>query len=138
MFEMVFAVRDEMKMAYPELVETAERVSKVVRAEEEQFASGDGTLDLRQLRFCDQYFPYGLCTARLVIVANEVPVLQVASVLSTWRLSIRSRCQSRADISRWIGLLRDLPPIGLLPPYDVPARCRLRASRMKLAPELER
>jgi alanyl-tRNA synthetase len=37
MFEMVFAVRDEMKVAYPELVETAERVSKVVRAEEEQF-----------------------------------------------------------------------------------------------------
>ena len=38
MFEMVFAVRDEMKVAYPELNETAERVSKVVRAEEEQFA----------------------------------------------------------------------------------------------------
>ena len=38
MFEMVFAVRDEMKVAYPELVETAERVSKVVKAEEEQFA----------------------------------------------------------------------------------------------------
>jgi alanyl-tRNA synthetase len=38
MFEMVSAVRDEMKVAYPELVETAERVSKVVRAEEEQFA----------------------------------------------------------------------------------------------------
>ncbi len=38
MFEMVLAVRDEMKVAYPELVETAERVSKVVLAEEEQFA----------------------------------------------------------------------------------------------------
>ncbi len=38
MFEMVKAVRDEMKVAYPELVETAERVSKVVLAEEEQFA----------------------------------------------------------------------------------------------------
>ncbi len=38
MHEMVFAVRDEMKVAYPELVETAERVSKVVLAEEEQFA----------------------------------------------------------------------------------------------------
>ena len=38
MREMVFAVRDEMKVAYPELVETAERVSKVVLAEEEQFA----------------------------------------------------------------------------------------------------
>ena len=38
MFEMVKAVRDEMKVAYPELVETAERVSKVILAEEEQFA----------------------------------------------------------------------------------------------------
>lgn len=38
LFEMVRAVRDEMKVAYPELVEHAERVSKVVLAEEEQFA----------------------------------------------------------------------------------------------------
>jgi alanyl-tRNA synthetase len=36
--EMVFAVRDEMGLAYPELKETAERVSKVVLAEEQQFA----------------------------------------------------------------------------------------------------
>ena len=38
MYEMVFAVRDEMPVAYPELKESAERVSKVVMAEEEQFA----------------------------------------------------------------------------------------------------
>jgi alanyl-tRNA synthetase len=38
MHEMVFAVRDEMQVAYPELKETAERVSKVVLAEELQFA----------------------------------------------------------------------------------------------------
>src|ERR1700678_1007398 len=38
MHEMVFAVRDEMQVAYPELKESAERVAKVVRAEEEQFA----------------------------------------------------------------------------------------------------
>jgi alanyl-tRNA synthetase len=38
MHEMVFAVRDEMQAAYPELKETAERVAKVVLAEEEQFA----------------------------------------------------------------------------------------------------
>ncbi len=36
--EMVFAVRDEMQAAYPELKESAERVCKVVLAEEEQFA----------------------------------------------------------------------------------------------------
>ena len=38
MEKMVFAVRDEMKVAYPELSETADRVSKTVRAEEEQFS----------------------------------------------------------------------------------------------------
>ena len=38
MHEMVLAVRDEMQAAYPELKESAERVAKVVLAEEEQFA----------------------------------------------------------------------------------------------------
>jgi len=38
MGEMVFAVRDEMAGAYPELKEAAERVAKVVEAEERQFA----------------------------------------------------------------------------------------------------
>ncbi len=38
MHEMVLAVRDEMSAAYPELVESAERVAKVVLAEELQFA----------------------------------------------------------------------------------------------------
>ncbi len=38
LFEMVRAVRDEMKVAYPELVEHSERVSRTVLAEEEQFA----------------------------------------------------------------------------------------------------
>ena len=37
LFEMVFAVRDLMKGAYPELVDSAERVAKVVEAEERQF-----------------------------------------------------------------------------------------------------
>ncbi|HEX5233698.1 MAG TPA: alanine--tRNA ligase [Silvibacterium sp.] len=38
MREMVFAVRDEMANAYPELKESADRVAKVVEAEERQFA----------------------------------------------------------------------------------------------------
>jgi len=49
MHEMVFAVRDEMQVAYPELKESADRVAKVVLAEEEQFArvltSGTRLLD---------------------------------------------------------------------------------------------
>jgi len=43
MCEMVYAVRDLMKGAYPELVENAERVSKIVHAEEVRFAH---TLDV--------------------------------------------------------------------------------------------
>jgi len=43
MHEMVFAVRDQMQVAYPELKETAERVSKVVLAEELQFARAVAT-----------------------------------------------------------------------------------------------
>jgi alanyl-tRNA synthetase len=38
MHEMVMAVRDVMKDAYPELMETAERVSKIVYEEERRFA----------------------------------------------------------------------------------------------------
>ncbi len=38
MHQMVYAVRDEMARAYPELNESADRVSKVVMAEERQFA----------------------------------------------------------------------------------------------------
>src|SRR5208337_2600996 len=34
---MVFAVRDLMKDAYPELIESADRVAKVIEAEERQF-----------------------------------------------------------------------------------------------------
>jgi alanyl-tRNA synthetase len=39
LFEMVFAVRDEMRDAFPELKETAERVAKAVQAEETRFAN---------------------------------------------------------------------------------------------------
>jgi alanyl-tRNA synthetase len=38
MYQMVYAVRDEMQGAYPELKESADRVAKVVEAEEKQFA----------------------------------------------------------------------------------------------------
>jgi alanyl-tRNA synthetase len=37
LFQMVYAVRDLMSGAYPELVESADRIAKVIRAEENQF-----------------------------------------------------------------------------------------------------
>ncbi|MGB6132603.1 MAG: alanine--tRNA ligase [Acidobacteriaceae bacterium] len=49
MCQMVYAVRDEMQDAYPELKESADRIAKVVEAEERQFARvleiGDRQLD---------------------------------------------------------------------------------------------
>jgi alanyl-tRNA synthetase len=57
MFHMVAAVRDEMAVAYPELKETAERVAKVVLAEEEQFARVlSSALDLLQADIEDTTF----------------------------------------------------------------------------------
>ncbi len=49
--EMVFAVRDEMQAAYPELKESAERASKAVLAEEQQFAR---TLELGLRNMTDE------------------------------------------------------------------------------------
>jgi alanyl-tRNA synthetase len=43
LFEMVFAVRDLMKDAYPELVESADRVAEMIKGEETRFAH---TLDI--------------------------------------------------------------------------------------------
>src|SRR5438270_3821084 len=50
LYEMVFAVRDLMQDAYPELKESVERVSKAVQAEEQRFAH---TLDVGLQRLED-------------------------------------------------------------------------------------
>jgi alanyl-tRNA synthetase len=51
LFEMIFSVRDEMKEAYPELLETADRVSSAVKGEEIRFAH---TLDIGLERLEDE------------------------------------------------------------------------------------
>ena len=62
MHEMVFAVRDEMQVAYPELKETAERVAKVVLAEEQQFAR---TLELGLKQMNEETLRLGALAFRL-------------------------------------------------------------------------
>ena len=52
--EMVFAVRDEMQEAYPELKDSADRVSKVIQTEETRFAH---TLDIGLKRLEDDLAP---------------------------------------------------------------------------------
>jgi alanyl-tRNA synthetase len=54
LFEMVYAVRDQMKDAYPELVESAEHVAKVVHGEETRFAH---TLNIGLQRLEDDLAP---------------------------------------------------------------------------------
>jgi alanyl-tRNA synthetase len=62
MHEMVFAVRDEMQVAYPELKDSAERVSKVVLAEEQQFAR---TLELGLKQMNEETLRSGALAFRL-------------------------------------------------------------------------
>ncbi len=62
MHEMVFAVRDEMAVAYPELKDLAERVSKIVLAEEQQFAR---TLELGLKQMNEETLRSGALAFRL-------------------------------------------------------------------------
>jgi alanyl-tRNA synthetase len=64
MHQMVFAVRDEMAGAYPELNESADRVSKVVLAEERQFA--------RVLEIGDEELQKELRSAMLSAYEDEI------------------------------------------------------------------
>ncbi len=57
MAQMVFAVRDEMSGAYPELIDTAERIAKVVEGEEKQFARVIETASaILFSKFCDEAY----------------------------------------------------------------------------------
>jgi alanyl-tRNA synthetase len=64
LYEMVFAVRDLMQDAYPELKETADRVSKAVMAEETRFA--------HTMEFGSGRLSKALDSAREIFVADRV------------------------------------------------------------------
>jgi alanyl-tRNA synthetase len=70
MYQMVFAVRDLMKDAYPELAESAERVSKIVHEEERRFAH---TLDagLSRLEADLQAVRRSMADAQRVVTEQE-------------------------------------------------------------------
>ncbi|MGE5324758.1 MAG: alanine--tRNA ligase [Actinomycetota bacterium] len=70
MHEMVFAVRDLMQNAYPELRETAERVAKVVHEEERRFAH---TLDagLARLEADLQEVRRNMANAQRIVTEDE-------------------------------------------------------------------
>ena len=75
LFEMVYAVRDLMKDAYPELVDSADRVATVVKGEETRFAH---TLNL------------GLGRLEDLLAAGQLLEVHHRSNLGLWRL--RGRC----------------------------------------------
>jgi alanyl-tRNA synthetase len=62
MHEMVYTVRDEMAAAYPELKESADRVAKVILAEEQQFAR---TLELGLRQMNEETLRSGAAAFRL-------------------------------------------------------------------------
>ena len=70
MYEMVFAVRDLMQSAYPELQETADRVARVVQEEERRFAH---TLDagLARLEADLQAVRREMADAQRIVTAQE-------------------------------------------------------------------
>jgi alanyl-tRNA synthetase len=70
LYQMVFAVRDQMQEAYPELKESAERVARTVEAEETRFAH---TLDIG-LRRLDE----ALAAARLRHLDKVIDLLERA------------------------------------------------------------
>jgi alanyl-tRNA synthetase len=78
--EMVFAVRDLMQDAYPEVKETAERVSKAVLAEETRFAH---TLDL------------GLAKLEALLMTAQIAW---AEEVSYWIKQAKNYSEIRADI----------------------------------------
>jgi alanyl-tRNA synthetase len=117
LYEMVFAVRDLMKDAYPELIESANRVSETIKGEETRFAH---TLDigLKQLELqiahavLDAWEPHErdyLSTADLATdgIENHNDLHQELLTGSGHRLS--------EAISYFTGLLqkRNLPPPSL-------------------------
>jgi len=61
LFEMVFAVRDEMKSAYPELIESADRIAGLVKGEETRFTR---TLDAGLGPLEDDVYNFSLETLR--------------------------------------------------------------------------
>jgi alanyl-tRNA synthetase len=61
LYQMVFAVRDEMKDAYPELIESAERVSGIVKGEETRFTR---TLDAGLGPLEDDIYNFALKSVR--------------------------------------------------------------------------
>ncbi len=98
MHEMVLAVRDEMGAAYPELKESAERVAKVVLAEEMQFARvlGAGSLELSRSISKRKYDSYYQAISDFCLETEVMPMVNDAVLLASLMLSGATNDQREA------------------------------------------
>jgi alanyl-tRNA synthetase len=98
LFEMVYAVRDLMQSAYPELSDSAARVAKVVEAEEKQFARvlSIGAARLQDCLNTDAILATG------VLRKYEGELAQVVSSLSE-----HEKRQAATDREKYIALRRN-------------------------------
>ncbi len=82
MYQMVYVVRDEMQNAYPELKDSAQRVAKVVKAEEEQFArvleKGSRELEDAILRYIQPVLEAGASELELMQPTEPEPEIEPA------------------------------------------------------------
>ncbi len=85
LFEMVYAVRDLMKGAYPELVDSAARVAKVVEAEEKQFdrVLKTGSVELQKVIDQARYSGLESFVSKWTDRMNQSPALRTALARSS-------------------------------------------------------
>ena len=141
MHQMVFAVRDEMQVAYPELKESAERVSKVVLAEEEQFARvlQAGDKELRRELFLARREAFD---SELALINRELKLGLSDEFLNQTSQFMSDEAFRQVDDGDWSGVdiysLRAAVAVG--PATDTPLaieaaellKNRLKAQRPKL------
>jgi alanyl-tRNA synthetase len=105
LFEMVFAVRDLMKGAYPELLESASRVAKVVEAEEKQF---DRVLKIGDVKLEEEiYSAFGktvkdfkAALAELKSAFNQAQYDALDGFVSGWTDQIKSSPELRRALAQ--------------------------------------
>ncbi len=108
--EMVFAVRDLMQDAYPELRDTADRVSKTVQVEETRFAH---TLDVRTRKAgrASQEHPKANSRARKLL--NFTTPSACRSISCRMRHATKASCSTKqVSIAQWRSRRLALAPRG--------------------------
>ena len=130
MFQMVYAVRDDMQNAYPELKGTADRVAKVVKAEEEQFARvieiGSRQLDQAIIDSVDPTNPIFYRNVHS-ITNPDVPARAIATLL-------RNRDISTIQNHEIWSALNEAVPNKLGPAFLQMIVGRLRSNRPSIFP----